>query len=456
MYKPKLINQTLFWNSDFSYGIGLIPTFAATTGILGILSWIFFFAMFLWVGLRAIFYSLTDLFSRFLIMSTFMISLFLWIMTVFYVPSAVIIMLAFFFTGLFAATLRRNGLLKSHTFSLVNHPKLSFVSVIVLVALIIGNVALGYLVLEKASSSYYFQKGFTLVQSKQDLDQGEQAIARAISLGAYDTYYRGLAQIDMLRVNRILSKADATTETVKAPFQQGIGNAIENARQATLIDPQNPQNWLTLAQVYASLVPVPFSIPGAYENAKAAYEAGAKVTPNDPNIPFLLARNEVAHNDLAKARQYTNDAISLKNNFADAYFLLAQIEVTENNLYKAIPALQTTLILSPNNPGLYFQLGLMQYDQKDYPGAGDSFGKALAQVPDYANAKYFLGLTLAKLDRTADAITVFNDLQVSNPDNNDIKNILTNLNAGKDPFANVPPPKNQPEKAANPPLPQKN
>ena len=34
-YKPDGINGTVFWNTDFGYGVGLIPTFLTTAGILG-------------------------------------------------------------------------------------------------------------------------------------------------------------------------------------------------------------------------------------------------------------------------------------------------------------------------------------------------------------------------------------------------------------------------------------
>src|SRR3989338_8177488 len=43
MSKPSAVNQTIFWNTDFNYGVGLIPTFIVTTGLLGIIAWLIFF-----------------------------------------------------------------------------------------------------------------------------------------------------------------------------------------------------------------------------------------------------------------------------------------------------------------------------------------------------------------------------------------------------------------------------
>src|SRR5690606_35996818 len=115
---------------------------------------------------------------------------FLWIMSVVYVPGITIVILTFFFTGLFAAALLREGVLKTRTFSLVHHPKLSFISVLVLVALLIANVALGYSIIERALSLTYF-KSLQMLSATQNLNQAEAHMMRAVQLGRYDLYYRG-------------------------------------------------------------------------------------------------------------------------------------------------------------------------------------------------------------------------------------------------------------------------
>lgn len=455
MYKPSGVNETPFWNTDFSTGIGLIPTYFVAFGTLGILSWIFFFVMFVLVGIKAIFYSLSDLFSRYLVTSSFLVSLFLWIMSVVYVPSVAIVGLTFFFTGLFIAVLNKEGVLKTKTLSLSNHPKLSFISVLLLVVLLIATISLGYLMTVRSLSMVDFQKSLLAYNSNQDVTQAETYISSAIALSPYDTYYRGLTQLDMIKINNLLSSVTTTpTDAVKTQFQNLVADAINNAKTATTIDPNNYQNWLALAQVYAALVPPPFSITGAYDTALANYQTALKVDPTNPSIPLLMAQLEVANKDLEKARVYANQAIALKQSYADAHFLIAQIEATEGHIAEAIPPLETTLLLSPNNPGLFFQLGLLQYDQKDWNGAITSFSSAISQVPNYANAKYFLGLAYQKVGRLADAIAQFQDLATSNPTNQDVKNILANLQAGKDPFANVPPPKNQPQKGNTVPISQ--
>lgn len=456
LFRPREVNSTIFWGTDFPYGFGLIPTFFVMTGVLGILSWLFFFGLLVWKGLRAIFQSVSDLSSRYLITSSFMLSLFFWIMAVIYVPSIANIFLAFFFTGLFSASLYRENMLSRREVSLVNYPKLSFVSVLVLIVLMIGSITLGYVFVQRTASFVYFQKSVLGFQKDNNVENARAYMNRAAAAGGYDIYYRGLSELSLVQLDAILARPGATADSIRGEFQQVLADSIENAKKATQVNPSNYQNWVGLARVYAALVPAPFSVPGAYENAKQAYEEALKTNPHSPILPLLLARLEVSHNDLKAARVYVNTAIAEKPNYAEAHLLLSQIEVTEGNLTRAIPSLETALLLSPNNPGLYFQLGLLKYNERDFNGAGVAFENAVKIVPDYANAKYFLGITASKVGNTAYAIQQFEDLAKSNPNNPEVTNVLANLKAGKDPFAGAKPPVNQPEKRKTLPLEQTN
>jgi cytochrome c-type biogenesis protein CcmH/NrfG len=457
IHKPVGVNDTVFWNIDFSSGMGLIPTFFATTGILGILSWLFFFVMFIWLGFKAIFYSVEDVFSRYYMTSSFLISLFFWIMTVVYVPSVVNFMLGCFFTGLFAASLYSEGILKSRDLSLTHHPKLSFVSVLVLIVMLIGSVSLGYLVVEKSISGVYFQSALMTFAKDNNIAKAEATTQKAIALAGFDIYYRGMSELGSAHVQEIINRPNVTQESVKAEFQQALSSSITNAQKAVAVDPKNYQNQLSLARVYASLVPAPLAMDGAYESAKKAYLESLKLNPHNPNIILLIARLDGTKGDLKSAREYVNKAIAEKGNFAEAHFLLAQIEVTEGNIYKAITSLETTMQLTAENPGLYFQLGLLRYSNKDFAGAKEAFGRAVTLVPDYANAKYFLGLSQYYTGQKAEGLVQFEDLAKLNPENNELKLIISNINSGKDPFTNAKPPVTaRPEKRDQLPLQQTN
>ena len=113
-------------------------------------------------------------------------------------------------------------------------------------------------------------------------------------------------------------------------------------------------------------------------------------------------------------------------------------------------------LIRPNDPVTYFQLGLLQYQNRDFNNAINSFETALTRNGLYANAKYFLGLSYYEAKRVKDAIIQFEQLEQLNPDNQEIKFILNNLRGGNAPFFgasnNIPPIDDEPESRNEPPL----
>ena len=93
--------------------------------------------------------------------------------------------------------------------------------------------------------------------------------------------------------------------------------------------------------------------------------------------------------------------------------------------------------MSPQNAGLYFQLGILYFNLPDYTKASQALAQAVQIIPDYANARYFLGLSLARTGDKAGATAQFEAIQKTNPDNAEIKSVLANLKAGKDPLSGL-------------------
>ncbi len=457
-HKPTSVNETIFWNTDFAAGIGLVPTLIATTGIVGALAILFFLTMLVWMGVRSIFAATEDPFSRYLLTSSFLMAFFFWLMAVLYVPSTVILGLGFFFTGLFMANLYREGIIGSRHLSLENRPKTSFISVLVLVVLLIGTVSLGYLVVRKSVALSSFQQSLSIAATTGNVDEAEAALVRAIALGPTDLYYRGLSELFLVRAEQFLSvlsgQTGAEQQETQRSFQLSLASAIANAQEATVLNPGNYQNWLSLARVYAALVPE--RVPGAYEEAKRTYERAREENPTSPVIPLLLARLEVANNNLAGAREFANQSLALKSNYAEAHFLISQIEVAEGNVPAATRSLEQTLLLSPQNPGLFFQLGLLRYNQRNWQGAADAFSEAIRLVPEYANARYFRGLTYHELGRKDEALAEFQEILRTNPESQEVTRIIENLEAGRAPLADAAPTDRRPETRSQAPLPQNN
>ncbi len=452
VYRPGDILTTIFWNTDFANGIGIIPTFAVTTGLLGILSWILFLGSYLYLGVKSIFTRFDDVNKKYFLVTSFFVSLYLWIMTFVYVPSSIVFILTFFFSGLFLASVYSNGIISLSTKKLSANPRVGFISSLITVSFIAMALTLGYGLIENYRSLWFFQKSSYALNTTKDSKLSKEYMQKAISTAPMDVYYRALSEIELYRLNEIVSQdpKKVTVEDVQKQFKETLDSAIVSGIGARDIDPSNYLNWIALGKVYETVSVPQINIQGAYESASSAYGEALRRNPKNPAIFMLLARLAGNRNDLRTAESYVMQAIQAKNNYLDAYFLLSQIQVANKNIQGAINSVTATSIIDPTNPAIFFQLGLLKYNIGDFVGAIGSLEKAISLAPDYANAKYFLGLSYEITKQHEKAIKEFQDLAKTNSDSQEVKSILDNLLANKPIFTSPAPEK--PEKSKTLPL----
>ncbi len=435
--KPTEVNATAFWNADFTYGIGLIPTLFVTTGILGTFSWLLFLGVFIFSGFRAVFSIRpdTDAFRRYLTVSSYFSALFLWFFCFIYIPSVVPVVLAFVFTGIFVGSLIEEGLVQTRQFVFVQNPRAGFVSVLVLVFLLVLSLVTGYVYTQRIRSVIAFQKGVFAFNVEGNPKKAEELFKKAVRASEVDAYYRFLSELTLVKINNTLSQNASATNVQKAQqdLLQLFGEAKLYAEQARDITPTSYQNWLALGRVYEALVPL--KVEGAYAEAIKAYDEAQKRNPTNPEILLTKARLEVANGQNKKARELIGQALKLKPNYTEGVFYLSQIEVAEGKIKEAISSVEASIFLSPSEPVLYFQLGLLKYNINDFKGAIDAFEQAIALNQNYANARYFLGLAYDRVGKIKEAIGQFEAIKLTNPDNQEVEDILVNLKAGKAPFA---------------------
>lgn len=431
--KPEGINSTIFWNTDFNFGISFIFSSLVTTGILGFVSWVLFIVMFLFVSLKGVFNLKEDLLKKSIVISSFFASVYLWVFNILYVPDVVVLSLTFVFSGVLLASLYNDEAIKKINISFSKDSKMGIIVISVSVILLALTILWGVFAAKKFISNIYFQNGMVAANVNGDVDSSEANIKTAIKFDENDLYYRTLSQINLIKLNQISVQKDVEEKVLQEQFRNTLGKAIDNAKKAVNIDNTNYLNWLSLGNVYETVVPL--RVEGAYQSAMVSYQQALKYNPESPSIYLTMARLEILNKNIKKAKDYISTSLNKKNNYTEAFFLLSQIEVDEGNIPAAISSVESASTLSPNDPTVFFYLGLLRYNNKNYNEAVTALERAVGLSPSYSNAKYFLGLSYEKVNRITDAIAQFEDVKTLNLDNKEVQQILNNLKNSKDPFA---------------------
>ena len=284
-YKPDGINQTPYWNIDFRYGVGFIPTMAVETGVLGILAWLALLGSIVWYGVKFIFSLKQDKSTRALLILAFSGSVYLWLFAIIYPPDAALLALAFLVTGLFSAILADTKIIKNKIIEITEDPRVNFISVLGFVILIIGAITGGYLVVQKYGSYFLYQKGLAGF-SRGDISLASVAVAQAVNLSSQDVYHRTLAELNIASIARLLAEEDKPPEELRAQFLNYLSQAMASARQAIDADRTDYLNWLSLGRVCEAVVP--FGLENAYEEGIRAFSEAKKLNPKNPSILLSL------------------------------------------------------------------------------------------------------------------------------------------------------------------------
>lgn len=344
MHKPQSINDTQFWDVSFSSGSGLLPTFFATIGGLGILAWLLFFVLFLTTGMKSVFSSIKDKIN-WEMLAFFVLSLYLFVSAFFYSVGVVIFLLAFSFTGIFIGLVSSNEE-KEIKISFLNDHRKSFISILVLIIVVIFSATISFKYIERIASVSYFSKSL----QASTIPEAENAIGKALSLYSNDLYLRTYSQIYLVKLDSIVSLGDSLSEEDKTNLQISFEQAVNSAQLATTYDPKNYVNFQLLGSVYQGVGTL--GVKDAYANAVVAYQTASSLNPLNPGLKLRMASASFADGKIKEAKEYANTALSLKQDYIDALILLSQIAKKEGNNSEAISYAKNALSFYPNDKNL--------------------------------------------------------------------------------------------------------
>lgn len=441
-YKPVDINETQLWDIKFDRSSSRFLTMLTTTGLFGVISWLFmavFLAVLLisnlikeksgelWLKQLAVGAAwIALLLGKFLYSSNLTLELSFWILTAMLV------------------------VMTSHRFweiSLGNAPRVSLLLSFFLAIGLILAVSSFYLVGERYVADTKFVQAIDSLNKGEDLSKATDLLNQAASLNQRnDVYLRNLAQSLQAQINQELSITP--TEEGAQKIQELITADINVAKRATEISPKNSANWATLASIYQTIMSI---ISGADEWALNSWQKAIELEPSNPYLytelggtyammadllaPSLQSKDDKVKSEaekkikenLYKAEEQFNKAITNKSDYAPAHFELALVYSRQGKIDEAIGKLESVRLALPNDIGVAFQLGLLYAQDKELDKAITELERAVNLAPSFANARWYLAAFYEEQGKKDLAISQLEEILKTNPDNEIVKQKIDSL-----------------------------
>ncbi len=422
MYKDSSINLTPFWNTDFNAGNGYVTTFFVTTGVLGGIAWVVFLLMFLVTGVRRILsVSENDRVWYFISLSSFVGAIYIWGMSVVYVPGVVILLLGALCTGVALSAFTTLTVPSSRVVVIGSNRRTGFLLTLAVIVVIIGSVSILYTAGRHYSSVYTFNESVFAMQGGTGIDELEKQVSDAYNLFSSDIFARRIAEYQLARMNTIMGIAEPTNEDLKQ-FVNAKDNGIQAISVAIQNDEREPANWEVLSGIYSILASI--NTEGAQAKALESLAKARELNPKNP-LPYLeSAIVEGRAGNYDQSRSYIDQAIALKANYTEAFYFLSQLEIAKGNVEAAVKSTQAVISLEPQNPARYYQLGVLESSQNNLEEAKLAFEKAISLDQNYANARYLLALTYDALGMSNEAKAQLEAVLNLNPGNAEVTNLI--------------------------------
>jgi len=297
--KPVSINQSSLWNITFSSSSSFFLNLISETGIISGI-------MFIFIILSSIYLCISNftLYINLLILSVLLL--------IFPGNTALLILLTTLLTGVS----------NIKTLKTISLDKLGFFIFTIPLIVLIFLFSISYLLAKAYLAEYYYFQSFSkLALSDETLKYNFQR--NAVANNPYmDKYHLAISKSSLILGDELLTKEDIT-ETEKQKIPKLIEQAIEEGRIAINLNNTNVVNWDNLSKIYASLIAF---APGADKWAIEIAKQTIALDPQNPNHYLSLAQIHINLNQYSLAEKYVNLALTLKKDLPKAQDLLSIIK----------------------------------------------------------------------------------------------------------------------------------
>jgi tetratricopeptide (TPR) repeat protein len=145
--------------------------------------------------------------------------------------------------------------------------------------------------------------------------------------------------------------------------------AFAHLRHAIGLEPGNPDLWINLGALYATL--------GDFDSAIEAYDVGLQIDPRNRAALAGLSRNHANRGDMAAAAAYQTRARNYLETNAYYHLALAQRALAETQYERALEYIDRAIRLERRSPRMHFVKGQIHELLGDHTAAMASYRTAL-------------------------------------------------------------------------------
>lgn len=412
LYRPQNVIMSPYFGYEFNQGFSTVATFSVSLGLVGLVAFLMLALTALYSTYRS--YRLTKDGQDHFITGFLMVTLLYLLVTSFLLPLS----FAMLVTWMVVAGL---GLAKAQLSEYHPSKKLAYLFIPIAVILLLNMAIL----IQKAQAFSVFRQAQVALNADGPTDAVGALLSKTNTMYAFDGFKRAEVEYLIAAERVLLSDATQDKTTLQDRYVEKAKIAVDAALDAVKLNPDNYQNYVTLGRAYE--LAVPFEKERGYESARQAYEAAVKLYPGNPYLHVMLARLEASAGTKEGVRTELTEALSKKQNFADALYLMSQLEASEQNVDQALVYAVEAVKNAPEDPLVYVQAGLLYYEKKDYQNAVTALNTALEKDPNNANVAYSLALALRDGGRADLAKTIADELLKRNPGNSEIEELVESL-----------------------------
>jgi len=377
-FRPAEFNQSNYWQVRFDRAGSHIAESVATTGVLGILTYLMVIGVFLWAvnpksqirNPKQIPNPKSQIQKNYSPLLFVLVAL---VIAQFVYYQNTVLMFMFWLVLALSATK-----LTEMKISFKDFPELNLIFNVVLI--IVGIGVLGM---------YYFAAQFYLADRAYAKGREIENLEKAVKLNPYQPSYRIV--LSQLYLQEVLSEIDKPADKQDfAKIQNNTAQAIQEAKLANTFSPNWVKTQEILGMVYRDIQGI---AAGAQQWAKDSFEKAIFLEPTNPVLYTELGKLLLAEGKNQEARKEFEKAIELKPDYVEAIF----------------------------------QRGLIYFNEGEVDEAISKFEKAIKLNPRHSNSLYSLGVAYQRRGKDKEALEMFERVLELNPGNEDVQEKIQEL-----------------------------